>query len=42
MTRKEIKKLTKGQIMQAIADIGDHPLAERFIDELNSRKAVTT
>ena len=40
MTTTEIKALTDDQIAKAIAEIGDHPLAERFVREQQTRNGV--
>jgi hypothetical protein len=39
MTEAQIMALTDKQIAQAIADIGDHPFAERFVREQRRRAA---
>jgi len=40
MTANEIARLTDAQIEKAIAEIGDHPFAERFVREQSRRAQV--
>ncbi len=39
MTTADIKSLTDAQLAKVIADIGDHPFAERFVREQRNRAA---